>query len=248
MDSSRQRTVNETMSHLPTERLAALVDETPTAAERLHLEACGSCREERLAHERVHALAADERLRLAPPLTSWDALAPRLRDEGLVRDARRARHIPARLARIAAVLLVGAGGLAAGRWSAGAPVLPIAGPDSAEVADAGNGGVLTPVADRSFATTQEALGALAAAQREYERAAAFLAAHDTAGAPRATPDVYRARLAAIDGVAAASLAALNEAPEDPVINQYYLTALNAREATLRQLGTTLPDGSRLTRF
>jgi hypothetical protein len=43
-------------------------------------------------------------------------------------------------------------------------------------------------------------------------------------------------------------AALQEAPQDPVINQYYLATVGAREATLRQLGTTLPPGAKLNRF
>jgi hypothetical protein len=43
--------------------------------------------------------------------------------------------------------------------------------------------------------------------------------------------------------------ALKEAPQDPVINQYYLQTVGAREATLRQLGTTLrPAGVSLNRF
>jgi hypothetical protein len=43
-------------------------------------------------------------------------------------------------------------------------------------------------------------------------------------------------------------AALHESPNDPVINQYYLATVGAREATLRQLGTTLPAGAKLNRF
>jgi hypothetical protein len=38
----------------------------------------------------------------------------------------------------------------------------------------------------------------------------------------------------------ASRAGLFEAPQDPVLNQYYLAAYTAREATLRQLGESLP--------
>jgi len=33
-----------------------------------------------------------------------------------------------------------------------------------------------------------------------------------------------------------------------VLNQYYLSTLGAREVTLRQLGSVLPPGTRLTRF
>jgi len=53
-------------------------------------------------------------------------------------------------------------------------------------------------------------------------------------------DVYRARLAALDQMMTASRAALRDAPQDPVLNHYYLAAYTAREATLQQLGGTLP--------
>ena len=60
--------------------------------------------------------------------------------------------------------------------------------------------------------------------------------------------MYRNRLAALDAVASTTREAINEAPYDPVINGYYLTTMQAREATLRQLNTPLPSGVRLTRF
>jgi hypothetical protein len=63
------------------------------------------------------------------------------------------------------------------------------------------------------------------------------------------PSQYRTRLAALDNVMAEIRGALKEAPQDPVINQYYLQTVGAREATLRQLGTTLrPAGVSLNRF
>jgi hypothetical protein len=83
------------------------------------------------------------------------------------------------------------------------------------------------------------------AQRDYERASLWLAANDS------TPhdsDVYRARLAALDQMMAASRAALSDAPQDPVLNQYYLAAFSAREATLQQLGTSLPVGKTIERY
>jgi hypothetical protein len=62
------------------------------------------------------------------------------------------------------------------------------------------------------------------------------------------PDVYRARLAALDNVMQASMTALEDAPADPVINRYYIAAAGARESTLRQLQTSLPPGSRIDSF
>jgi hypothetical protein len=62
------------------------------------------------------------------------------------------------------------------------------------------------------------------------------------------PAQYRTRLAALDNVMSDMRGALKEAPHDPVINQYYRAAVGVREATLRQLGTTLPAGARLNRY
>ena len=53
---------------------------------------------------------------------------------------------------------------------------------------------------------------------------------------------------ALDRMAETSRQALSVAPADPVLNQYYLSTLGAREVTLRQLGSVLPPGTRLSRF
>ena len=42
--------------------------------------------------------------------------------------------------------------------------------------------------------------------------------------------------------------AMAKSPQDPVINQYYLATVGAREATLRQLGTVLPASAQMNRF
>ena len=62
------------------------------------------------------------------------------------------------------------------------------------------------------------------------------------------PEVYQRRLAVKDEVASLTRAALNEAPHDPVLNQYFLASLSAREATLQQLGAVLPAGAQINRF
>jgi hypothetical protein len=59
---------------------------------------------------------------------------------------------------------------------------------------------------------------------------------------------YQRRLAVMDEVAALTRAALYEAPHDPVLNQYYLASIGAREATLQQLGNALPAGVQINRF
>ncbi len=153
---------------------------------------------------------------------------------------RRAAGMPIWMRSAAAILLL-AGGVVGGRISAGATVNPFA-----VVANAAAGGLnanvttLRPAslggAD-TFASLEQATAVLNNAQSEYERASLWLAANDTT--VRAS-DVYRARLAALDQMMAASQAALRDAPQDPVLNHYYLAASTAREATLQQLGGALP--------
>jgi hypothetical protein len=89
------------------------------------------------------------------------------------------------------------------------------------------------------------MAVLAQAQRDYQRAAAWLSVHDTTMADPGAPEALRARLAALDGVMPTVREALREAPQDPVLNQVYLTAYDVRESTLRQLGRALPVGVRL---
>ncbi len=58
----------------------------------------------------------------------------------------------------------------------------------------------------------------------------------------------RARLSALDRVSRITREALNDAPYDPVINDFYLNAFGQREVTLRQLNTVLPQDVRLRSF
>ena len=113
------------MSHLSTERLAALVDESPTAAELAHLASCAECARERAAHRNLAELAATESAHIGAPLTSWESLRPiarrRRRDRSRSRfTLPRARVRRPWLQAAAAVLFV-AGGMMAGRRTAGAP-------------------------------------------------------------------------------------------------------------------------------
>jgi hypothetical protein len=49
-----------------------------------------------------------------------------------------------------------------------------------------------------------------------------------------------ARLAALEGIANITRSALDQAPADPVLNGYHLTALAQREATIRQIAASKP--------
>ena len=236
------------MSHLSTDRLAAIADDTPTANEATHLAGCWDCRAEVAAYRRLARMSA-----MAPipmePLTAWSRLAPQLRAEGIIVDARWAAGAPVvplmdRRPRVQVWMLRAAAGLAlviggafAGRYSAGVPFSTA-------------GGRAQPVAAApAFRSADEALQMLTSAQQQYQDAAAFLASQDSSSRfVGMNQDLYQTRLAALDEIAAATRSALYRAPQDPMLNQYYLTTLGAREATLRQIGATLPATRRLERY
>lgn len=263
--------------HIADERLAAFAEEAPTADELAHLAGCVQCRHERDAYAQLavmaHAMRRESASPDAPRLTDWESLAVGLRREGLLtshpapvsevapapvaainRDPASApagrdvtigaprRATPVWL-RVAAALVLTAGGAALGRMSAVVPATAL---------DSGPSGSSTPATLASagadadgYASVQQATDALSLAQREYERASLWLAANDTTVH---SSDVYRARLAALDQMMTASRAALRDAPQDPVLNHYFLAAYTAREATLQALGGTLPVDKSLERY
>jgi hypothetical protein len=109
-------------------------------------------------------------------------------------------------------------------------------------------GTSVRIGGKRFSSTREARNTLLRAQTDYQRAAAFLAATDSSPHVVAAPDVYRDRLAGLDEMATASLNALKDAPQDPLLNEYYLSAVAAREATIQQLSSSLPVGLTMERY
>jgi len=252
------------MSHLSTERLAALGDEEPTAAEAAHLVACADCARERSAYRTLVAMAHAERDAIGIPLTRWDSIAGALATQGAVAapavslhggddlglGARRGRTVrflrfPVRAA---AGFLLLAGGAVVGRLSAGAPPLPIVatGSSAADVASAGTAAARRDSA--TFASVEEARAAQLRSESTYQQAAAFLAEHDSVGGSDYNPGMVKSRLAALDQMISTTRAAMREAPHDPVINGYYLTTVGQREVALRQLNTALPASLRSNSF
>jgi hypothetical protein len=239
------------MSHLSTERLAALVDEQPSADEKAHLTHCADCARELDAHRSVFAMAGSERDAMQLPLTRWETLAQQLRKEGLITASiskARHRYFESRaMLQVAAALLLVAGGAVLGRFSAGASAIP--------GGMTGNGGVGTVASvvspdslPTNFASMEDATRWRSAYADAYQRTVTFLAANDSAARPAETPAVMRTRLSALDRVSRITREALNDAPYDPVINDFYLNSFGQREATLRQLNTVLPQGVRLNSF
>jgi hypothetical protein len=168
---------------------------------------------------------------------------------------RHRRIMPAWAMRAAAGLALVAGGALAGRTSATMGSVMNGSGDAGTAVDSGTAAGIMNVSNLPtaslFKSTDEAQRALVAAERTYQAAMQYLAAHDTTMSVRGGDDptaVYRARLAALDEAVAATRNALSTAPYDPVINRYYLSSVSAREATLRQLDEALPVSEQLTRF
>ncbi len=235
--------------HLPIERIAELVEGGPAPFEREHLTACVPCTSELAAYRRLVAMAHDERRRIAPPSTSWESLRGELVAEGLLTTpAARSRAATRRLwlQRAAGFALILGTGTVAGRLSAGMSVsqavafsAPVAS-ESAQVVPASN-------TSTQFASAEEAMTQLQAAQRAYDEAAAWLSARDTMNSDGSSGQ-YRTRLAALDMASETFERALTDSPEDPILNQYFMATMNAREVAIRRLGTTLPVGVRVGRF
>lgn len=233
----------ERLSHLSPDRLAELADSSPLPHEAAHLGACAECAAERAAHARVLTVAHLERDRLLPPLTSWEALSPRLREEKLIIDGVAERRAMRGWMRAAAAVVLVAGGAMVGRASSGVPIgAGVAfGRNTPMVAVANNGNATAP----AFKSTDEAIQALTASSSTYQAAIAYLSSHGPNGTAPAPEQVQR-RIAALDDIAGAVRAALWQAPDDPVVNQAYLQTIGARESALRQLGTAMPKGTRVT--
>ena len=247
------------MSHLSIERLAALADEQPTADEHAHLRACPACAQEIEAHRSLLAMAGSERDTLGIPLTRWDSLAKRLKAEGLMHDqGEQPGSVTAEWAaapvgrslsrrswmRFAAAIMLVASGAIAGRASTGASILPGGIADEQRTASA-------PAPDSTpttFASVEQARQWKQYHADQYQRAVSFLASRDSAARTSETPAAMMTRLAALDRVSKTMREALQEAPFDPIINDFYLNSFGQREATLRQLNTVLPQNVRLNSY
>lgn len=222
-----------------------------------------------LSENALDELVARERDRGAPPLTDWSSLSAQLRAEGLIRSpAVTSRLTSSRWMQVAAGLALAIGGAAVGRATAGAPVIPASNVQTASNIDANNASSIQsqasytqqdPVAgaeqgasnvasNAAFSSPDEAWDVLNRSGAEYQRASAYLSSTGNTQTMPTEPAQYRTRLAALDNVMQEMRGALKEAPQDPVINQYYRATVGVREATLRQLGTTLPAGAKLNRF
>jgi hypothetical protein len=188
-----------------------------------------------LSEDQLDQIIAEERAREQAPLNEWRTIAARAREEGLIRESESRSWIAGQpWIRAAAAILLLVGGIAIGRTT-------IAIPSSIQTAEnpspATSSGVSTAPAipatsttGATFASVADASATLERALNDYQLASAFLA--KSSGPTTAdSSGIYRTRLAALDKVNNAMESALETAPHDPVINQYYLATMGARVAT-----------------
>jgi hypothetical protein len=226
------------MSHLSPERLAALFDESPTAAELSHLASCAACSRERGAYEALAEMGKSSHSSIAQPLTSWERLAPALVRDGVIDRGRgfgRRAGVSRRWLQAAAAVLLVAGGTMFGRMTAPSQVT-YAGTQPA---------VQENPASVQFASLDEAQRAASAYQTLYQASMSYIASHDPSSSTMSTPQAIKTRLAALDQVTQIAGAALENAPYDSVINNLYLNAQGQREASVRMLNAV---STRLTTY
>jgi len=223
------------MLHLSPERLAALAEDPPTAAELAHLTGCAECTRERAAYRALGKLAGGDARQIGAPLTTWESLRPALLADGVIDSgsgrlsSRRTR--PGWFQAAAAALLL-TGGLVAGRASAKFSLAGMSASLPAAVSQADS--------TTRFRSIDDARAAQMQSQVLYENATNYLSQHDTANRVMESPAAMRTRLAALDRTQQVLNQALNEVPYDPIINGYYLSTVHQRDATLRAINASAP--------
>jgi len=191
-----------------------------------------------LSEEQLDQIIAEERSREWAPLNEWRTIAARAREEGLIRESQSSRFTQPWLQAAAAVLLL-IGGIAIGHTTIGLPSATqssASNPASATTPST-TGSKMLPLLEGgvNFTSVDEASAALDRAVDQYRRASEFIAgANNASTRSRDSLAMYSARAAALDKIVDATESALQTAPHDPVINQYYLATVGARVAT-RQL-------------
>jgi len=191
-----------------------------------------------LSEDQLDQIIDRERLREDPPLNEWRTIAARAREEGLLRDSETTRiwgSAQPWLQAAAAVLIL-VGGIAIGRTTIALPSSAASVASTEPVSpravspSAGVPAAITP-ASLEFNSVEEASTALNRALTDYQRASRFLAANNASAGTRDSLAIYAARAEALDKIVNATERALQTAPHDPVINQYYLATMGARVAT-----------------
>ena len=188
-----------------------------------------------LSEEQLDQIVAVERSRAQEPLNEWRTIAARAREEGLIRQEIGQRWSGQPWMQAAAAVLLLVGGIAIGRTTLGLPTANQTQAAAATTATSTSRPAAATQTDAptgfNFASVDEASTALDRAVREYQTASQYLAANNVSVRTRDSAAIYTARAAALDKIVNATESALQTAPHDPVINQYYLATMGARAAT-----------------
>src|SRR5256714_11333882 len=194
-----------------------------------------------LSEDQLDQIIDTERLREQAPLNEWRTIAGRAREEGLIRESSSRRiwgsSQPWLQAAAAVVLLLG--GIAIGRTTMAIPSgaesqaanVAAAAPDQTAPAGRSETESTSATTGASFASVEDAAATLDRAVEEYKRASQFLAVNNASPDSRDSTVIYSRRAAALDKIVDATERALQTAPRDPVLNQYYLATMGARVAT-----------------
>jgi hypothetical protein len=191
-----------------------------------------------LSEEQLDQIIDQERAREQAPLNEWRTIAARAREEGLIRETESSRWWASSqpwLQSAAAMLLL-VGGIAIGRTTIGLPSATQNSASATAVGTASTAGATVPSlgstpGNVNFASVEEATTALNRAVDSYQRASEFLAVNNASVENGDSLAMYSVRAAALDKIENATVSALQSAPHDPVLNQYYLATMGARVAT-----------------
>ncbi len=246
------------MSHLTPETLARLIEEAPEPTEAEHLDRCTDCRAE-LEAMRADVAALNMLPDPEPSAAQWLRLEQRLEREGLLRRSTRWQPVALRMA--AAFVMFALGGASTAlvmrptstqQLAGNDPTLTVQQPQqvpalvspATTITDSNSAAeepvlVATRPAPAAAAplpprTPQEAAALLRTAESAYLAALGRYA--DLSGGGEEIDPL--ARLAALESIVATTRAALGNAPADPVINGYHLTAVAQRDALLRQVSAS----------
>lgn len=216
------------MERLNLEKLARLVDESPTPQEQAMLDADPRLRRE-LEALRSQTSALKDLPAILPPPGGWHELRGKLLSAGLIHGRPGGIVVWRKWLQAAAALVIFIGGTAFGWVTASAPgSAPGSVNQSSAAALASN--------PASFASLEEARSAVQSAEEQWMRAYSGYRRMFDAQNLRQAPSDPAKRLAGIEAILATSQAVVAESPADQFFNGFLVNAMLEREQTLRQIG------------